>query len=184
MAEIFIFLLLLISILIPTSISQTPTPAVCNGLSISYVHNIGYQIPPSLLPSDPTHQPYRFESTLTITNNGLDELKSWRVFVGFNNSEFLVSATNAVLADGTSLPANVSNGAVFAGYPVTDLKSAVETAGDVNQMQARVELVGTQYGVAAPAFPMPSNISLANDGFLCSGPPNRGKNLIFLPFLF
>ncbi|KAM7486917.1 hypothetical protein LguiA_002926 [Lonicera macranthoides] len=64
----------------------------------------------------------RFESSLTILNNGLDELKSFRVFVGFQHDELLVSASNAVLADGTSLPALVGNGTLFAGYPSTDLR--------------------------------------------------------------
>ncbi|KAM7510697.1 hypothetical protein LguiB_009572 [Lonicera macranthoides] len=93
---------------------------------------------------------YRFESSLTILNNGLDELKSFRVFVGFQHDELLVSASNAVLADGTSLPALVGNGTLFAGYPSTDLKTAVETAGDVNQMSAQIDFLGMVFGVGAP----------------------------------
>ncbi|KAE8683353.1 hypothetical protein F3Y22_tig00111208pilonHSYRG00012 [Hibiscus syriacus] len=114
-------------------------------------------------PTDPKHQPYRFESVLKVLNNGDEKLKSWKVFVGFRNDEYLVSASNAVLADGTSLPANVGNGTVFAGYPMTDLKTAIETAGDLNQIQVQVKLLGTQFGVKPPNVPLPETIQLAND---------------------
>ncbi|XVE65557.1 hypothetical protein DITRI_Ditri08aG0009300 [Diplodiscus trichospermus] len=167
----------LLSVL-PFSLSQTaaeaPSPAAdsCNGIFLSYAHSSGTK----LKPTDPTHQPYRFESVLTVLNNGDEELKSWRVFVGFKNYEFLVSASNAVLADGTSLPANVGNGTVFAGYPMSDLKTAIETAGDLSQLQVQVKLVGTQFGVAAPDVPLPENIQLANDGFVCPKASLQGKN--------
>lgn len=131
--------------------------------------------------SDPTRQPYRFESVLTVLNNGIVDLKSWRVFVGFKHDEYLVSASNAVLPDGTSLPGSVRNGTVFSGYPMTDLKTAVETAGDLTQIQVQVQLVGTQFGVAPPTVPLPSSISLANDGWVCTRPAARGK-LLFLFF--
>ncbi|KAK2991943.1 hypothetical protein RJ640_027834 [Escallonia rubra] len=72
---------------------------VCAGWPPSTSDNI---IPPDLR-SDPKAQPYRFESTLTVLNNGLEELKSWRVFVGFQHDEYLVSASNVVLADGSSV---------------------------------------------------------------------------------
>ncbi|CAK9185814.1 unnamed protein product [Ilex paraguariensis] len=176
--SLFTFLILIVSISVPSSLSQPTNNSVCNGILITYVFNLGYPIPPFLLPSDSTNQPYRFQSTLTVLNTGLEEFKSWRVFVKFQHREFLVSASNAVLADGTSLPVDVSNGTILAGFPVTDLKSAVQTAGDYNQMQARVELVGTQYGIGAPAVPLPSTITLGNDGFLCSSSPstNQGNN--------
>ncbi|KAL7588180.1 hypothetical protein Lser_V15G41412 [Lactuca serriola] len=167
----FIIFLFLAFISIPTTTSQSPT---CNGISISYVYNSGFQIPPTA--TNTTNQPYTFQSTLTLTNAGVDRLKSWRVFVGFQHREFLVSSSNAVLADGTSLPANVTTGAVFAGFPATDLKTAVETAGDWNQMQARIQLVGTQFGVAPPNVSLPSNLYLVNDGFLCSAPSSPANN--------
>lgn len=163
-----------IAVSLPTTLSQ-PSSAVCNGVLVSYVYNSGFVIPPTLSPAGRNDQPYRFQSTLTVLNNGLEELKSWRVFVGFKNKEMLVSASRAVLADGRSLPADVGNGTILAGYPVENLKTAVETAGDFSQMQATVELVGTQFGVAPPAFPMPSSISLVNDGFSCSPTPSLGN---------
>lgn len=174
-ADLIIFL---IFSTIPFSLSQPTDPAPapasasdsCNGIFLSYSFNQGTKLPPNLTVL--TRQPYRFESTLSILNNGLQELKSWRVFVGFQHDEFLVSASGAVLSDGNSVPGSVENGTVFAGFPMTDLKTAIETAGDLTQMQVQVKLIGTQFGVAPPNSPMPKNISLANDGFLC-------RNLIF-----
>nr|XP_043622826.1 COBRA-like protein 7 [Erigeron canadensis] len=171
MGIVFIIFISLTLTLIPKAISQSP---ICNGISISYVHNSGFQIPPTV--TNTADQPYSFASTLTLTNAAADRLKSWRVFVGFQHHEFLVSASNAVLADGTSLPANVTGGVVLAGFPVTDLKTAVETAGDFNQMQARIQLVGTQFGVPPPNASLPVNIYLVNDGFLCSAPSSPANN--------
>ncbi|KAK1398783.1 COBRA-like protein 7 [Heracleum sosnowskyi] len=128
-----------------------------------------------MVPSNLTQQAYRFQSTLTVLNNGLQELPSWRVFVGFKHNELLVSASNAVLADGTSLPANVSTGAVLAGFPVTNLRTGIQTAGDLNLMLARVELVGTQFGVGSPDIPLPGSLRIANDGFSCTSPSAQGN---------
>lgn len=151
----------------------------CNGILISYAYGGGVRLPPNV--TDPKKQPYRFESTLSVLNNGLDELKSWKVFVGFQHDEFLVSASGAVIFDGTSLPAAVGNGTVFAGYPMTDLKTAIETAGDLTQMEAQIELVGTVFGVAPPSVPLPSSIKLANDGFICRQAAGQGS---FYSFFF
>ncbi|CAN7023830.1 unnamed protein product [Brassica oleracea var. botrytis] len=162
----------------PPSLSQLPpeidppAPApispseLCNGIFLSYTFILGRQIPPN----DTTDQPYRFESVLTVLNNGREELKEWRVFVGFQHHEILTSATDAIIVNGTDLPAPVGNGTIFAGYPVSDLKTAIQTAGDLKQMTATIELVGTQFMVAPPAIPLPSNISLVNDGWSCPEP--------------
>ncbi|ESQ55845.1 hypothetical protein EUTSA_v10024623mg [Eutrema salsugineum] len=158
----------------PASPSPPPDSDLCNGVFVSYTHTKGSKIPPT----DSTNQPYRFESLITVLNNGHDELKSWRVFVKFAHREILVSASNAVLSDGSSLPARVGNGTVFAGYPSSDLKSAIQTAGDVTQMQARVELVGTQFGVAPPNVPLPTNLTLATDGWKCPKATQKGKNVL------
>ncbi|KAJ7955179.1 COBRA-like protein [Quillaja saponaria] len=176
--RISLFVSLILS-LTPVAISQLAAPApasnVCNGVFLSYVYTGGQKLPPNFK-SDPGKQPYRFESMLTVLNNGLDDLKAWRVYVGFQHHEYLVSASNAVLSDGTSFPAGVGNGTVFSGYPATDLKTAIETAGDLTQMQVQIKLLGTQFGVASPNVPMPSNITLANDGFLCPKPTAPGKS--------
>lgn len=81
-------------------------------------------------------------------------------------------------ADGSAtFPGPVGNGTVFAGFPSADLKTAIETAVDVNQMSVEVDFVGTQFRVDSPAVPMPSNISLVNDGFVCPRPSMQGKFL-------
>lgn len=87
----------------------------------------------------------------------------------------MVSASNAVLADGSSLPAFVGNGTVLAGFPETDLKSAIETAGDWSQMGIQINLVGTKFGGDATVPPMPLTIYLANDGYNCPPPTKEGK---------
>ncbi|KAK4745605.1 hypothetical protein SAY87_011917 [Trapa incisa] len=179
-AAICSLIILLAAYLTPFTPAQTtaaaPAPVydACNGVFLSYAYIAGARIPPT----DPANQAYRFESTLTILNNAAEELRSWQVFVGFQHDELLVSASGAVLADGNSLPSAVGNGTVFAGYPSTDLKSAIETAGDVTQMQVQVNLKGTQFGVKSPSVPMPSNISLVNDGFVCPKPTMLGTSLM------
>ncbi|KAJ4968970.1 hypothetical protein NE237_015671 [Protea cynaroides] len=172
---LFFFFFFAIPLRISVAQLEAPSPAAdfCNGIFISYQYMKGKLIPPHLGVGSPT-QPYMFESTLTILNNGLVDLKSWQVFVGFQNNEYLVSASNAVLADGTTLPAHVGNGTVFAGFPTTDLMTAIETAGDLTQMEVLVELVGTQFGIESPSVPMPSNISLVNTGFICPQPKMTG----------
>lgn len=158
-----------------TPMAEAPAPAAddCNGIFLQYVFNSGSKIKPTLK----TRQPYKFQSILSITNNGLEELKLWRVFVGFQHDEILVSASNALLADGESFPALVGNGTVFAGFPAADLKTAVETAGDTTQTSVQIKIVGTQFGVGSPNVPMPSNISLENDGFICPKPSMQGTDL-------
>ena len=150
-----------------------PPSDACNGVFLSYSYSTGKIVPP-ILKSDPDRQGYRFESTLTVLNNDLEELKSWQVWVGFQHDEYLVSASNAVLADGNSFPGSVGNGSVFSGYPNPDLKTGVETAGDLTQMSVQVQLVGTQFGVAPPDAPMPANISLVNEGWICPKPSLQG----------
>ncbi|KAI3743607.1 hypothetical protein L1987_61317 [Smallanthus sonchifolius] len=161
----------------PPAPAPPPASDSCNGIFLSYTYTSGSKLPPD----QPSNQPYRFESTLTILNNAAEGLKSWRVFVGFQHDEYLVSASNAVIADGSvSIPGRVGNGTVFAGFPSADLKTAIETAGDVNQMSGRVDLVGTQFGVGSRDVPMPSNISLVNDGFVCPTPSMQGTRVMNL----
>ncbi|CAI9119027.1 OLC1v1020676C1 [Oldenlandia corymbosa var. corymbosa] len=177
-------LLLVLSLVFSQSGAQPPQPAApspssdaCNGVYLTYTVTSNQKIVP-LLKSNPARQPYRFESMLSVMNNGLEELKSWRVFVGFQHDELLVSASNAVLADGGAFPVPVGNGTVFAGFPNSDLKTAVETAADLNQMGVQVQLIGTLFGVGPPNVPMPSNISLVNDGWVCPKPSMQGKNVM------
>ncbi|KAL2470297.1 COBRA-like protein 7 [Abeliophyllum distichum] len=187
MAATRIFLFLCILLISAQTRAQTRTPVgaaapapasdSCNGIFLSYTYKTGKIVPPTLK-SDPSRQGYRFESTLLVLNNDLEELKSWRVFVGFQHDEYLVSASNVVLADGSSIPSNVGNGSIFAGYPNADLKTGIETAGDLTQMSVQVDLVGTQFGIGAPDVPLPNNISLVNDGWVCPKPSNQGKSVL------
>ncbi|CAI9267812.1 unnamed protein product [Lactuca saligna] len=159
----------------PTQPSPPPASDSCNGVYLSYTFTSGSK----LTPNRTSNQPYRFESTLRVLNNADEELKSWRVFVGFQHDEYLVSASNAIIADGSAtFPGPVGNGTVFAGFPSADLKTAIETAGDVNQMSVEVDFLGTQFGVDSPAVPMPSNISLVNDGFVCPRPSMQGTRVM------
>ncbi|KVH99800.1 COBRA-like protein 7 [Cynara cardunculus var. scolymus] len=174
---IFATLLLLTTITTAQTPSAPPPPASdsCNGIFLSYTYTSGSQLPPERT----SNQPYRFESTLRVLNNADEELKSWRVFVGFQHDEYLVSSSNAVIADGSAtLPGPVGNGTVFAGFPSADLKTAIETAGDVNQMSVQVDFLGTQFGVGPPDVPMPTNISLVNDGFVCPRPTMEGTRVM------
>ncbi|KAJ9171767.1 hypothetical protein P3X46_015085 [Hevea brasiliensis] len=169
-----LLIFVIVSFFVYSSLSQ-PLKTTCNGVFLSYNYTGGYPIPPT----DPTNQPYRFESTVTVLNNGRDELKSWSVFVGFQNNEVLVSATNALLADGRSLPAFVGNGTVLVGSSNTDLKSAIETAGDLTQMEVIIQVVGTRFGNRNGTLdaPLPLNLTLANDGYSCPSPTRQGNEL-------
>ncbi|GER46881.1 protein COBRA [Striga asiatica] len=158
----------------PTPAAPPPASDACVGVFLSYSYESGRILPP-IRPSDPARQPYRFQSSFTVLNNDAQELKSWRVFVGFQHDEYLVSATNAVLSDGSAMPGPVGNGSVFAGFPNPDLKTGIDTAGDLTQMGVQVELVGTQFGVVPPDVPMPANISLVNDGWICPRPRMQGN---------
>ncbi|XP_071694601.1 COBRA-like protein 7 [Rutidosis leptorrhynchoides] len=168
--------------LLPPATPAAPPPAPvsdsCNGIFLSYTYNSGAKIPPEIK-TDPTQQPYKFKSTLLVLNNAAEELKSWRVFVGFQHNEYLVSVSNAIIADGTaSLPGPVGNGTIFAGFPNADLQTAIETAGDLNQMSVKVEFVGTQFGVGAPDVPMPEDVFLVNDGYVCPTPTMQGTRVM------
>ncbi|MED6124486.1 hypothetical protein PIB30_059331 [Stylosanthes scabra] len=172
--NVLFFYIFLIIIAAAPSHSQPQSASSCNGIFLSYTYTGGSRLPPNT--SDAANQPYRFTSQLTVLNNGLEDLKSWKVFVGFRHLEWLVSASKAVLADGTELPAAVGNGTVFEGSGVRDLKTAAETAGDLSQMMVTVDMVGTVFGVAPPSVPMPSTIRLSNDGFRCGKPNSQGNN--------
>ena len=155
--------------------SEAPSPS-CNGIFMSYAYTDGAQSPPNLK-SDPTEEPYRFESTLTMLINGFEKLKSWRAIVGFHHIKYLgaLPTNGTVPVNRTGLPMNVGVGVVFAGYPYTDLKTAIETAGDVTQMQVQVKVLGMQFGLASPNVPMPTKVSLVSDGFGCSKPTMQGE---------
>lgn len=152
-----------------------PPPAEqnCNGVFISYEFNSRTKEYPHL--RNVSAQSWAFNSTVTVTNTGTVEVKAWKIFIGFQHKEILVSASGAVLAGTEDFPAEVGNGTYLTGYPQTDLKTSIETAGDVNQIQALIQLMGTQFGVKPPRVPMPKTIRLVVDGFKCPAPTSRSQ---------
>ncbi|KAK6924897.1 COBRA, plant [Dillenia turbinata] len=140
----------------------------CNGIFLSYdfVSRIkGY---PRV--KNATAQSWAFNSTATVLNTGTNELKAWKIFVGFQHQEILVSVGGGVAVDDDNLPAAVGNGTYFSGYPQTDLKTSIDTAGDLDQIQAKLQIKGTQFGVKPSGVPMPKTIKLVNDGYECPAP--------------
>ncbi|KAL6962390.1 hypothetical protein U1Q18_037347 [Sarracenia purpurea var. burkii] len=101
---------------------------------------------------------------MMVLNAGVNELKSWQVFIEFQHDEILMSASGAVLADANDLLTKVGNkGTTFVGYPNTDLKTAIEVAGNFTQMQANVELKGAWFGLKKGSL-MPKTIRLVSHG--------------------
>lgn len=124
-------------------------------------------------------QAWAFKAEASLMNVGDEELKGWKMFIGFQHREILVSADGAVPIDSEDFPAEVGNGTTLSGNPMADLKTAIETAGDFNQMAVRVQMSGTQFGLGANATPMPKTIKLVNDGFKCPQPSSKGILLIY-----
>ncbi|KAK4745811.1 hypothetical protein SAY87_012123 [Trapa incisa] len=146
----------------------------CNGIFISYTFIEREKEYPHL--KNATAQSWAFKSQLSVLNTGTDELKAWQVLAKFQHGEVLVSTGGAVIIDGGDLPAKVSkNGTLFAGYPMSDLKTAIETAGDINQIQALVDIKGSVFGVKPPGIPMPKFIRLQNEGYECPKIMMRGS---------
>ncbi|KAK6920769.1 hypothetical protein RJ641_014447, partial [Dillenia turbinata] len=78
-------------------------------------------------------QSWAFNSTAKVLNTGTNELRSWKIFVGFQHQEILVSVSGGFAIDDDNLPATVGNGTDFSGYPQTDLKTSIDTAGDLDR---------------------------------------------------
>ncbi|KNA13723.1 hypothetical protein SOVF_114240 [Spinacia oleracea] len=148
----------------------------CDGIYISYNFLGREKEYPHV--KNTTAQSWAFKSQLQLVNMGNTELKTWKVFVGFQHKELLVSTDGAVLVDGDDFPAQVGiNGTTIAGYPQADLKTSIDTAGDFTQIAVQVGLKGTQFGVKPPGIPMPKTIKLQNDGFKCPAPSKRKSNI-------
>ncbi|MCL7049589.1 hypothetical protein MKW94_028964 [Papaver nudicaule] len=147
----------------------------CNGIFLSYVFISREKEFPHL--KNATAQAWAFKSVATILNAGEKDLKAWKMYIGFQHKEILVSAGGAVVMDGDDLPAFVGNGTYLSGYPQADLKTSIETAGDLTQIQAEIQLEGTQFGLKPPAVPMPKTIKLVNDGFKCPAATRKGSSM-------
>lgn len=149
----------------------------CDGIFLSYTFIEREKEYPHV--KNATAQAWSFKSQITVLNAGMEELKAWQVLVKFQHNEVLVATDGAVIIDGDDLPAKVSkNGTLFAGYPMADLKTSVETAGDINQIQAQIDITGTVFGVKPPGIPMPKTIRLENNGYKCPKIMKRGKSFL------
>lgn len=157
------------------------TPALpeqnrCNGIFVTYTFISREKEFPRL--KNVSAQPWAFKAEASVLNAGDDELQAWKVFVGFQHREILVSADGAVVvpaddgvgggAGGGQFPVEVGNGTYLSG---SDLKTAIDTAGDLDQIEARVSITGTMFGLKSGAIPMPKTLRLENDGYDC--PPAR-----------
>lgn len=179
-----LFAVFLVSFLIYTGVraqdesneAQAAGPSAadnCNGVFLSYTFISRMKEYPHV--KNASAQSYAFRSTATILNAMTEDLKAWKMFIGFQHDEILVSATGAVITQGTDYPAHVGNGTSLSGFPQSDLPNAIDTAGDLNQIQVKVDMIGTQFGVKSPGIPMPKTIKLENDGFKCPAPSHLGK---------
>lgn len=160
------------------NVKAAPPPAQdsCNGIFLSYDFVSRKKEYPHL--KNASAQSWAFESTATILNTGIYELKAWKMFIGFQHNEILVSADGAVLMDGGDFPAAVGNGTLLSGNSQPDLKTSINTAGDLTQIQVQIPLIGTVFGVKPPGIPMPKTIKLVNDGFQCPAPTRLSKSLL------
>ncbi|KAL4271763.1 hypothetical protein GQ457_13G002500 [Hibiscus cannabinus] len=148
--------------------TSSPPPEIdnCNGVFLSYAFTSRTKSLPLL--KNVSAQPWTFDAMATILNAGTIELKEWKMYIGFQHKEILVSLTNAVIVgSGGDFPAAVGNGTTIAGSPNTDLKTSIDTAGDYSQIAVQILIKGSMFGMSAKAVPMPKNISLANDGWKC-----------------
>ncbi|KAJ4981647.1 hypothetical protein NE237_032484 [Protea cynaroides] len=147
----------------------------CDGIFLSYDFISRVKEYPHV--KNASAQAWAFKSMASVLNAGNVELKGWEIFIGFQHKEILVSASNAVLVDGDDFPAPVGNGTHLVGYPQTDLKTSIETANDLSQIQVQIEMTGTQFGVKPPAIPMPKTIKLVMDGYKCPAATKKSSSM-------
>ncbi|CAL9750034.1 unnamed protein product [Musa acuminata subsp. burmannicoides] len=147
----------------------------CNGVFLTYTFESRTKEFPHV--KNASAQAYAFKSIATVLNAMTEDLKAWKIFIGFQHDEILVSASGAVIMDGTDYPAHVGNGTSLSGYPQADLLNSIDTAGDMNQIMVTIQMTGTQFGVKPPAVPMPKTIKLTNDGFDCPKPTRKDSHM-------
>ncbi|KAG9146727.1 hypothetical protein Leryth_005063 [Lithospermum erythrorhizon] len=151
----------------------------CNGIFLTYDFSSKEKLYPHL--KNATAQPWSFMSTASIVNMGLYEVKAWQMFIGFQNGESLVSAEGATVVDVEGPPYKVGkNGTSIVGATKTDLKTAVDTAGDYEQMQAIINFKGTMFGGSQNSKPMPKSLKLQNDGFKCPAATKKGGQHMYV----
>ncbi|KAL8237775.1 hypothetical protein R6Q59_018856 [Mikania micrantha] len=102
----------------------------CNGIFLQYTFDSRQKEYPHL--KNATAQSWAFKSELIVLNTGTTELKSWQAFIGFQHDEILGSIDGATVLNGDSFPLKVEkNGTHLTGYPQADMKTAIDTAGDL-----------------------------------------------------
>lgn len=148
----------------------------CDGIFLTYTLQERVKEYPHV--KNVSKQAWAFKAEASLMNVGDEELKGWKIYIGFQHREILVSADGAVPIDADDFPAAVGNGTTLAGNPVTDLKTAIDTANDFNQMAVRVKMSGTQFGLGASGKPMPKTIKLVNDGFKCPQSHRKGRKCV------
>ncbi|MED6124906.1 hypothetical protein PIB30_063361 [Stylosanthes scabra] len=148
----------------------------CNGVFISYDLLGRRKEFPKL--KNATAQSWAFNATAKVLNTGTQVVKAWKLYVGFQHDEILVSASGAHLFEGEDFPVHVGkNGTYLVGAALPDLQTAINTAQDLNQIQAILNLAGTQFGVKPPAVPMPKTIKLVIDGYACPQPTLKQSSM-------
>ncbi|KAG0481819.1 hypothetical protein HPP92_009903 [Vanilla planifolia] len=150
-----------------------PEEEDCNGVFITYTFISRIKEFPHV--KNASAQAYAFKAQATVTNTMDKDLKQWKLYVGFQHKEILVSVDGAVIAEGTDFPCPVGNGTTFAGFPQADLANSIDTAGDMTKIQVQIKLLGTQFGVKPTGIPMPKTIKIVHDGIKCPAPKRRGK---------
>ncbi|KAG0576258.1 hypothetical protein KC19_5G067300 [Ceratodon purpureus] len=161
-----------------TAFSPAPEPAplwpICDGVDVVYVTTFTEKIYP-FLNDTPWLQPYKFESVVTVTNMGYRTVEGWGIGINYTHHEILVAATGGmVLENGQLMPVDVSNGTILTQIPVGVLKNAIETAGDISQIQKTFAITGTEFGKKLD--PMPSSINITVKGYNCSEALLYGNN--------
>ncbi|XP_010938333.2 COBRA-like protein 7 [Elaeis guineensis] len=154
----------------PDASAPAPSALDCNGVLLTYDFQRGQRLRPFV--QDPNEQAWAFTATAAILNSGTADLDAWELLIGFRHREILVSASPAVLTDGSPFPYSTSNDSAtsFSGYPNPDLKYPIEVAGDLSQISVQISIGGTFFGSPSPAAPLPSSLSLADPAFSCPAP--------------
>ncbi|GAU24863.1 hypothetical protein TSUD_115870 [Trifolium subterraneum] len=147
----------------------------CNGVFISYDLLDRRKGFPRV--KNVTAQSWAFNATAKVLNTGKDVVKSWKLFIGFQHHEILVYASGGIPFETGDFPASVENGTTLVGSSLPDLESSINTANDLTQIQALIQIAGTQFGVRPPGIPMPKNIKLENDGYKCPQPSVRKSSM-------
>ncbi|XP_008790855.1 COBRA-like protein 7 [Phoenix dactylifera] len=154
----------------PDASAPAPSSSDCNGVLLTYDFQRGQRLRPFV--QDPNKQTWAFTATATILNSGTADLDAWELLIGFRHREILVSASPAILTDGSPFPYSTPNDSAtsFSGFPNHNLKYPIEVAGDLSQISVQISIGGIFFGSPPPAVPLPSSLSLADPAFSCPVP--------------